>query len=694
MVWKKLIDCVINDTKVTLISKSMLSIATAMLLFTGCGSNTTKTTTDKNIIQPNPTQIEVHSSKTLATAGEAVDFYVSGNVDNIESYEWRDESGKLLTTKERFNRQFTKAWEYTTTLKIVDNGGKISYKTLKVKVTSLSESPVVPITPNQAPVVMAKSTTALHINSHQSIHLEDDGSYDPDGNIVSFQWRDMDGILLSETKVLKRKLYYYPQYDFNGDGTTRYIKTLIVTDNEGKSSSKSFEIIVHKLPNSIPIADTQSITMDEDSTKDITLTWSDGDGDVLTYSIVTQPSHGVLSASGADVSYTPNPNYYGSDSFSFKVNDWEADSNIAVINITIKDMSEPNQAPVPTFKTFTMDEDTTYNGMLTATDFESDALTFAKVSNPNNGTLSIDANGNFTYVPTANYNGSDTFTYSVSDAFVTTIQVVTVNITDIAELDTTPPIIILNGANTITLTVGDTYIEAGATANDDRDGVVDVTISGSVNTSIAGVYTITYTAVDSSDNGTQITREVIVNQASNQVPTANAWDDITITKWESVILNWTWADPDGNIVSYVWSDENWNIINENTISPETTTTYTLTVTDNNGATASDTMTVTVEEKEVNNPVEIIIGSDTTVEDLEVAFNGFDNSIDISYNNIKPWAVFSISWHPDFEIDANWVVFYTWDLDLSDEITNLTVSATNPWEATISTTFPVTILNNN
>ena len=191
-----------------------------------------------------------------------------------------------------------------------------------------------------------------------------------------------------------------------------------------------------------------------------------------------------------------------------------------------------------------------------------------------------------------------------------------------------------------------------------------------------------------------VTPEPETPEPINQIPTANAWDDITITKWESVILNWTWADPDGNVVSYVWSDENWNIINENTVSPETTTTYTLTVTDNDGATASDMMTVTVEEKEVNNPVEIIIGSDTTVEDSRVAVFGSDNTIDISYNNIKPWAIFSISWHPDFEIDANWLVFYTWDLDLSDEITNLTVSATNPWETTVSTTFPVTILNNN
>jgi len=87
----------------------MLSIATAMLLLTGCGSNSTSKTPEKNTIQSDIVQVEVHSSKSSTTTGEAVDFSVSGKLDNIASYEWRDESGKLLTTKQAFNRQFLEA---------------------------------------------------------------------------------------------------------------------------------------------------------------------------------------------------------------------------------------------------------------------------------------------------------------------------------------------------------------------------------------------------------------------------------------------------------------------------------------------------------------------------------------------------------------------------------------------------------
>ncbi len=79
-------------------------------------------------------------------------------------------------------------------------------------------------------------------------------------------------------------------------------------------------------------------------------------------------------------------------------------------------------------------------------------------------------------------------------------------------VDTTPPVITLNGDSNITVTQGESYNELGATAVDDVDGNVSVTISGSVDTSTVGVYTITYTATDSSNNSATITRTVNVEE--------------------------------------------------------------------------------------------------------------------------------------------------------------------------------------
>lgn len=79
--------------------------------------------------------------------------------------------------------------------------------------------------------------------------------------------------------------------------------------------------------------------------------------------------------------------------------------------------------------------------------------------------------------------------------------------------DTISPVITLNGDATINLTVGDSYSELGATANDDMDGGIMVIITGNVDTAVAGTYTIHYQASDSSGNmATEITRTVIVSE--------------------------------------------------------------------------------------------------------------------------------------------------------------------------------------
>ncbi len=80
--------------------------------------------------------------------------------------------------------------------------------------------------------------------------------------------------------------------------------------------------------------------------------------------------------------------------------------------------------------------------------------------------------------------------------------------------DATPPVITLTGTSSVTLTVGDTYADAGATALDLRDGTLSVSTSGSVDTSTAGTYTLTYDAADVAGNAaTPVIRTVTVNAA-------------------------------------------------------------------------------------------------------------------------------------------------------------------------------------
>ena len=80
--------------------------------------------------------------------------------------------------------------------------------------------------------------------------------------------------------------------------------------------------------------------------------------------------------------------------------------------------------------------------------------------------------------------------------------------------DTIAPVITLNGENPITLTVGNNYTDAGASATDNVDAVVNVSTSGTVDTSTVGIYTLTYTATDSSNNVALATRTINVEAAS------------------------------------------------------------------------------------------------------------------------------------------------------------------------------------
>lgn len=84
-----------------------------------------------------------------------------------------------------------------------------------------------------------------------------------------------------------------------------------------------------------------------------------------------------------------------------------------------------------------------------------------------------------------------------------------------APVDTTKPVITLNGSNPMSLTVGTPYVEPGASAHDAVSGVCVVVISGTVNTAVAGTYTITYTATDASGNTETATRTVTVRNADN-----------------------------------------------------------------------------------------------------------------------------------------------------------------------------------
>src|SRR6185295_17066523 len=150
----------------------------------------------------------------------------------------------------------------------------------------------------------------------------------------------------------------------------------------------------------------------------ITLSASDVDGQALTYAIVVGPAHGTLTTltpgSGtAAVTYTPNADYSGSDSFTFKASDGTVDSNVATVTIAV---APQNDAPVAKDDAATTEEDTaaTIVVLRNDSDADGDTLTVSGVSLPAHGTASANADGTIVYTPAANYNGADGFSYTIA----------------------------------------------------------------------------------------------------------------------------------------------------------------------------------------------------------------------------------------------------------------------------------------
>src|SRR6185436_9179523 len=142
--------------------------------------------------------------------------------------------------------------------------------------------------------------------------------------------------------------------------------------NDGSLDSNTATVsITVKAVNHAPVASDGSATTDQDTAVAITLQATDPDGDTLTYAPTSAPSHGVLSGSGANRTYTPNAGYSGSDSFTFTASD----------------------------------------GHLDCSDSDGDVLVYALVTNASHGTATVGPDGHFTYAPAAGYTGPDSFTF-------------------------------------------------------------------------------------------------------------------------------------------------------------------------------------------------------------------------------------------------------------------------------------------
>ncbi len=130
----------------------------------------------------------------------------------------------------------------------------------------------------------------------------------------------------------------------SGDGTVvATIPSGVAEDiagNDNAASSSTDNTVTYNLPNRAPLADPQNVVTDEDTPVNITLSGSDPDGDSITYEVVILPNHGNLTGTEPNLTYTPDDDYFGPDSFKFITDDGALNSVSAEVKITVNPVED------------------------------------------------------------------------------------------------------------------------------------------------------------------------------------------------------------------------------------------------------------------------------------------------------------------------------------------------------------------
>lgn len=428
---------------------------------------------------------------------------------------------------------------------------------------------------------------------------------------------------------------YTPNADFNGSDSFTYEAFDSLTNSISTATVSITTTAVNDAPTLVA---GQSETTAEDTVLNFNLNaGADIDGDTLNYIIATTTTNGVLSCTGGTsraCTYTPNLNYNGSDSFTYKVNDGSLNSPTRTVNLTITPVND--QPTLVATQTVSTNEDTTLNFTLNAgADVDGDTLSYIKVSDPAAGTLSCSGgtSRNCTYTPVANDNGSYTFTYKVNDgALDSAIATVTINISaendapvmvgnqSLATNEDTNLALTLSGATDIDTPAGSLqYKLITAPANGTLSNCIttgsyssDITCDYLPNANFNGTDSFTYRANDTiTDSATDSTVTITVN-AVNDAPTLAATQSVSTNEDTPLTFNLTaGSDIEGDSLNYIKITNTTNGTISCTGGTSRSCTYTpsanyngsdsFTYKVNDGSLDSTTATVTITINPINDP---------------------------------------------------------------------------------------------
>ncbi len=199
---------------------------------------------------------------------------------------------------------------------------------------------------------------------------------------------------------------YTPTVDFVGTDSFTF------RSHDGQAASNvSIIALTVGAVNDAPLALAQTISTTRNSNASVLLLGTDVESDTISYTLVSSPTHGLLSGAVPDLLYTPENNFVGADSFQFQASDPQGAATLATINITVL---PTNTAPLAESIMLTTSEESAVAVNLTASDAENDNIIYTLVTSPTHGLLTGEGT-DWIYTPNAGFIGADIWTFKTSD---------------------------------------------------------------------------------------------------------------------------------------------------------------------------------------------------------------------------------------------------------------------------------------
>ncbi|WP_179137145.1 cadherin-like domain-containing protein [Candidatus Entotheonella palauensis] len=289
--------------------------------------------------------------------------------------------------------------------------------TLTVTVTDSGEPPqstmvVIPITitpANDPPQALTANLTTIE-DAPFNGHLN---AVDDDGDPLSFHIDQPAGKgVVTLTDPAMGTFVYTPHP--NATGPDHF--TFYVSDGLVNSNSAAINLSITPVDDP-PVAMDDSRTTDEDRMVNIAVLMNDSevDGEALTITAVTQGNQGTVTHDGTTITYTPDPDIHGMDSFTYTVRDAPGGTDTANVNVTITPVNDP---PIALDRTLLSIDTIPTPGTLLGVDVDGNPLTFSIVSPPGLGATAniIDMfQGTYLYDFNMPQPPPNSLTYKVSD---------------------------------------------------------------------------------------------------------------------------------------------------------------------------------------------------------------------------------------------------------------------------------------